>query len=114
VPEKLLKRDLLRCLAERGIQVDAMYLFGSRARGNDTSDSDIDVLLISPSFASKSFWARCALVGEAIGEVAEPVQIYPVNREEFQHPEPGGFVESILGEIKPWYKPRKPRTMKRS
>jgi predicted nucleotidyltransferase len=91
-----------------------MYLFGSCARRADTADSDIDVLVVSPSFASKSFWARCALVGEAISEVTEPVQIYPVNREEFHHPEPGGFLESILGEIKPLYKPRKPKTTKRS
>ncbi len=100
VSAKLLSRRLLHCLEADGIVVEAMYLFGSQARHEATAASDIDVLVVSPTFASEGFWARCARVGEAISELAEPVQIYPVTQREFQHPEPGGFLESIRPQLK--------------
>jgi hypothetical protein len=110
VPTKLLTQRLLKGLDARGITVESMYLFGSHARGEATPDSDIDVLVASPRFASKGFWARCALVGEAIGGLPEPVQVYPVTPEELEHPEPGGFLQSIRPELKLLYKRTKRRT----
>jgi len=105
---KLLSERLLGCLEAKGIRVEAMYLFGSHARNEATPASDIDVVVISPTFATRGFWARCALVGEAIGALAEPVQVYPVTRKEFDHPEPGSFLESIRGEMKMLYKRAQP------
>lgn len=99
VSPKLLSKRLRRTLESRGIIVEAMYLYGSRARRQATPHSDIDVLVVSPTFAGKGFWARCALVGEAIGELTEPVQVYPVTPNEFHKPERGGFVESIRPDI---------------
>jgi len=110
---KWLAKRLVNCLEARGITVEALYLFGSQARLQATSSSDIDVLLVSGSFAGKEFWARCAQVGEAIGEISEPVQVYPVTEEEFSHAEPGGFLESIRSELKPLYR-RQPRRLARS
>ena len=117
VPSKLqltsLGKRLVRCLESAGIAVEALYLFGSHARRQATLSSDIDVLLVSPSFASAGFWTRCARVGEALGELSEPVQVYPVTREEFDHPESGGFVESIRPDLKPVYL-RKPHRLVRA
>src|SRR5947207_11316859 len=108
VSPKLLSKRLLRCLEAHGIRVEAMYLFGSQARNDATTISDIDVVVVSSTFATKGFWARCAIVGEAIGELTEPIQVYPVTPKEFGNPEAGGFLESIRDEMKILYSRPKP------
>lgn len=40
------------------IPIERAILFGSRARGDDRSDSDADVLLVSPAFEGKSAMER--------------------------------------------------------
>jgi predicted nucleotidyltransferase len=80
-----LARRLVACLEAHQIEVEALYLFGSQARGEATPSSDIDLVLRSPSFATQSFWTRCARVGEALGGRPEPVQIDPVSGSEFDH-----------------------------
>jgi len=46
------RRYLLR-VAEAGIPVVSAVVFGSHARGEQTADSDIDVLVLSPLFDSR-------------------------------------------------------------
>jgi len=108
---KSLARRLVRRLEERGIAVEALYLFGSHARGQAALESDIDVLLVSPTLATQPFWARCARVGEALGDLAEPVQVYPVTRSELHEPEPGGFLASIRADLQLLYERSKGRRM---
>jgi predicted nucleotidyltransferase len=112
VPQQLplttLARRLATCLEAQGIVVDALYLFGSQARGEATPASDLDLLLVSPSFERQSFWSRCARVGEALGDFPAPVQVYPVTVEEFRHPEPGGFLEALRPDLRLLYR-RGPR-----
>jgi predicted nucleotidyltransferase len=107
VPAKLslksLTRRLVRCLEMHGMVVEALYLFGSHARREATPDSDIDMLLVSPSFASQGFWARCAKVGESLTDLPEPVQLYPVTGAELRQPERGGFLESIKPDLQLLY-----------
>lgn len=40
----------LASLQEKGYSVDRGILYGSYARGDETKDSDIDVILLSPEF----------------------------------------------------------------
>jgi len=107
VPAKLslksLAHRLVGRLEERGIAVEALYLFGSHARGQAAPESDLDLLLVSSAFAEQSFWARCARVGEALGDLPEPVQVYPVTRSELHGPEPGGFLASIRPDLRLLY-----------
>jgi predicted nucleotidyltransferase len=107
VPSKLslksLTQRLVRCLESRGVTVDKLYLYGSYARDRATADSDIDVLLVSPTLSGKSFWARCVQVGEALSGLAEPVQVYPVTPDEMRNPEAGGFLMSVGPELKLLY-----------
>jgi HEPN domain-containing protein len=112
VPLKSLAQRLVRCLEARGIVVEALYLFGSQARAEATPDSDIDVLLVSPTFAGKSFWARCSQVGAALSGVADPVQIYPVTPAEWRTPEPGGFIESLSPDLRQLYRRKSHRAGK--
>jgi predicted nucleotidyltransferase len=44
-------RSFLRILRESGIRVDALYLYGSRAKGTYRKDSDMDVAVISTDFS---------------------------------------------------------------
>lgn len=56
----MLKRDVtklvkqyLRCVEEAGIPVDKGVVYGSCARGEQRDNSDIDLLVVSPSFDTK-------------------------------------------------------------
>jgi predicted nucleotidyltransferase len=101
---KFLMHRLARRLEEHGIRVETLYLFGSHARKGATSDSDIDVLLVSHDFAGNGFWARCTRVGEALGDFPAPVQIYPVTPAEIRNPQPGGFLASIQPDLRLFYR----------
>lgn len=45
---------------EREYQVEKMYLFGSRARGKPDTDSDFDLIIVSPKFRKLTFFQRGA------------------------------------------------------
>lgn len=104
VSTELLSKQLSHSFESHGIVVEAMYLYGSHARDEATADSDIDVLVVSPAFTNRGLWSRCALIGNAIADLSEPVQIYPVSPSEFDQPEAGGFLESISQDMKLLYK----------
>ncbi len=52
-------RNLKRRLA-RGIRIERMILFGSRARGDWLLTSDADVMIVSPDFQGQRFADRSA------------------------------------------------------
>jgi predicted nucleotidyltransferase len=59
-------RELLPTLRERFGPLRAI-VFGSRARGDALSTSDLDLILVSPCFASMSFLERPVRVLESLG-----------------------------------------------
>lgn len=42
------------------INVDNVFLFGSRAKGRERSDSDIDLVVISKDFEGKKYFRRAS------------------------------------------------------
>ena len=48
-------REFKKALESINIRVDQLILFGSHAVGTAREDSDIDVVVISPSFSDKSY-----------------------------------------------------------
>jgi len=42
-----IKAEILKCLKELGVEVEKIILFGSRARGDSSSSSDYDFLIIT-------------------------------------------------------------------
>ncbi len=56
------------------IRVDQLILFGSQAEGTAREDSDIDLVVISSSFADKSYWERINILSDAIYEVLAPIE----------------------------------------
>ena len=77
-------RDFVQALREQGLRVDKVILFGSRARGAQTPDSDIDLLVISPDFAAMPFMKRAQVLGTAIAKVRRPVDPLACTPEEVQ------------------------------
>lgn len=56
----------------RAYPVDAAYLFGSRAVGEELLDSDYDVIVVSSAFARVRSWDRIAACLDA-WSLAEPL-----------------------------------------
>jgi predicted nucleotidyltransferase len=59
---------------EVNIRVEQLILFGSYASGTAREDSDIDLVVISPSFSGKTYWERIDILAEAIYEVFAPIE----------------------------------------
>lgn len=57
-------RRLTELLTKSGITVDAVYVFGSSARGDWIKGSDVDVILVSRDFEGVPFLKRMDMVEE--------------------------------------------------
>lgn len=73
----------LAALGRHGIPTDAVYLFGSRARGDARPDSDIDLIIVSPAFSGMPLWKRWEVLGDALSEVLQPIEVRAYSPEEF-------------------------------
>ncbi len=67
-------RQFKKALESINIRVDQLILFGSHAVGTAREDSDIDVVVISPSISDKSYWERIDILSEAIYKVFAPIE----------------------------------------
>ena len=61
-----------------------VILFGSRASGTSTADSDIDVVVISEFFSGKNCWERFDISTEAIFAVYAPIEAVALTPEEWR------------------------------
>jgi uncharacterized protein len=52
---------LHECLKERGLNVSKLVVFGSRAKGTATQESDIDIVIVSEDFRKKNIFRRARL-----------------------------------------------------
>ena len=88
----------LKILRTKDIPVDQVYLFGSQAKGTSTPNSDIDVIIVSPAFSGMPVWKRWEVIGDALTEVLEPIEILSYSPEEFntQKNKPASFLRHIL------------------
>jgi len=73
-------------LRELGIFDPKIILFGSRAHGTAHEASDIDVLVISNSFADKDYWERIRILAKAIvNSKAVLVEAVALTPEEYEN-----------------------------
>ncbi|MEA2039619.1 MAG: nucleotidyltransferase domain-containing protein [Thermodesulfobacteriota bacterium] len=77
-------RQFKKALESINIRVDQLILFGSHAVGTAREDSDIDVVVISPSFSGKSYWERIDILSEAIYKVFAPIEASAFTPEEWK------------------------------
>ena len=76
-------KEFRQVLESLGIQVQQLILYGSHAGGFAREDSDIDVVVISPSFANKGYWERIDILSEAIFRVFAPIEASAFTPEEW-------------------------------
>jgi uncharacterized protein len=75
---ELVARRLLR-----GLQADAVYLFGSYARAEAGPDSDLDLLVVVPDSAV-SRYQRGIEARRLVGDIAVPKDIVVMTRKEWE------------------------------
>lgn len=76
--------------AHYGPRLAAIYLFGSRARGEARPDSDADVAVVLADEALRFWDEKTALVDLAYDRILESgvhIQAWPFTRAEWEHPE---------------------------
>lgn len=74
--------DLIERLSKK-IKIEKVIIFGSRARGEEEEESDVDLLIISPDFKAKKFRER-ALGFYKYSELDFPVDFICFTPEEFE------------------------------
>ena len=77
-------RQFKEALESINIRVEQIILFGSHAAGTAREDSDIDLVVISPSFSDKSYWERIDILTEAIYLVFAPIEASAFTPEEWK------------------------------
>jgi uncharacterized protein len=75
-----------RIIAQRlsaALHPDAIYLFGSHARGNPSEDSDLDFMVIVPE-SNQSRYLRSVEARRLVGDITTPKDIVVLTRKEWQ------------------------------
>jgi len=90
--------SFINTLKSKGIILEKVYLYGSRARGTSRLDSDIDLILVSPKFYKMPFWKRWEIIGDALAEIMEPIEVLAFSPEEFEKKKEkqAGFLQHIM------------------
>ena len=101
-------KNLLTSLEARGIKVNKLILYGSHAYGKPGPDSDIDIAVISKSFDKKGLLKRQELLGEAIFQLRERVELIGYGYEELQRAPNLTFLSEILSKGKVVYEEERP------
>jgi predicted nucleotidyltransferase len=71
-----------RILASNGKRIRRVILYGSRAQGNATEDSDFDLLVVEKDPVSKREEMR--RIRESLSDVEYPVDVWIMGEEEFE------------------------------
>jgi predicted nucleotidyltransferase len=61
-------------LEKQGILIDKIILYGSYLAGNYHYGSDIDLVIVSPSFEGKAMLERVDILTDSIFEVLAPIE----------------------------------------
>ena len=80
-------------LTGKALELEAVYLFGSHARGNSHEWSDIDLAIVSPDFCGDRFDDTTRLIPYIL-KVDTAIEVHPFRPEEFSTDNP--FVQEIL------------------
>ena len=79
------------------VRVERVILFGSRARGDASEDSDVDLLVVSPDFG-KDVLADFALLNRCAPRLDVDVDALPRTPTQVARPEPDSFLATVLEE----------------
>lgn len=81
--------DFLRkALVASGVSVHKLVVFGSRARGEGSEDSDLDIAVVSSSYEGRDIFERVRLAKKAVMATADrfvmPLDIAHLTPEEYE------------------------------
>lgn len=79
----------------RRIRLERVILFGSRARGNASEDSDIDLLVVSPDFGGDAL-ADMVLLRECLPPHEVDIDTIARTPEQVATAEPDTFLATVL------------------
>ncbi len=81
-------RVMEHCLEAKGLNISKLILFGSHAKGEAASESDIDIAIISKDFRDKDIFERAQMTKDAeiltIKKFMIPLDIITLTPEEFE------------------------------
>jgi len=79
---------LRQMFQERGLSLDKIVIFGSLARGKQSQDSDIDIIIVSKDFRKKSIFERVDLIAgigrELVRRTKKPYDILFYSDQEWE------------------------------
>ncbi len=95
LPDRIrgLVEELIRQLNMNNLPIHQAFVFGSYAKGRQTTESDIDVALVSDRFEGDFFDDHCKISPYLI-KVSSSLEVHPFRPEDFTEDNP--FVEEIL------------------
>ena len=92
---KSLVKQYSQNLEARGVRVQTVVLFGSYARLDAHTGSDIDLAVIAPQFAHLNIRERYETLGLANMELRAPIQAIGYAPRQWRYPERGSFIDEI-------------------
>jgi predicted nucleotidyltransferase len=79
-----------------GVPVEMIYLFGSQARLDAGTESDVDLAVISPLFEKMSLWDRAGFLGKAAWDIHYPLDVLGFAPSQVRKAAPGTLLSHIL------------------
>jgi len=91
-------RKYISALADDGVRIQQVFLYGSQAKNTAHKDSDIDIIVVSEDFDGKQLLERLRILGLARRDVPESVEAYGFTPEEVENRERdlSAFWEEII------------------
>jgi predicted nucleotidyltransferase len=83
-------------LAELGVRVERVYLFGSYRDGTQREGSDIDLVVVSPDLERFGYIERLRVLGTAAGHILEPIEAKGFTPREIEAGDMSSFWKDVL------------------
>ncbi|MBI5075753.1 MAG: nucleotidyltransferase domain-containing protein [Nitrospirae bacterium] len=83
-------------LADLGMEVERVILFGSYAKGHPREDSDIDLIVVSKDFEKMNIRERLEILGIASARIMQPIQAKGYTPQEMGSKEKDSFLAEVL------------------
>ena len=80
-------RSFLEDLKKIGITIEALYLYGSRAKGTNSVDSDLDIAVISKDFSGDSI-RDLKMIFPVLKKADETIEVTRFRPEDFRDEHP--------------------------
>lgn len=90
---------LIKSFAEelkKEIPVEKIYLFGSYAKGNPRPDSDIDLIVVSSSFAKGRYISHMQYLFRKAAKISSLLEPIPATPSEVNKPDKRIFIGQII------------------